>query len=372
MSLLRRIKSWDPVVVGLTAAFVVFGLIMLLSATGPIAMQRSGDSLYYVKHQLLVGVLPGSILFFFLALIPYRVWRTFALPALILSLVLLVAVFLPGIGSVYGGSRSWVHVGPINFQPSEFVKLGFVIYLSAWLAGRKERETSASAAPFFLALGAVMGLLLLEPDTGSMAVIVSMSLLLYFISGAPVAWFLGLGTLGAGLVALLVKFSPYRAARFMTFLHPELDPKGIGYHINQAILAIGSGGFWGLGYGHSRQKFLYLPEVEADSIVAVIAEEMGFWMMLVLLAAFAYLVWRAFKIAKEASDPFGMFLAAGIGAWIGVQTLVNIASMSGLMPMTGVTLPFISHGGSSMVVLLGAMGLLASISCRPMRSRFHL
>ncbi|MDO8584027.1 MAG: putative lipid II flippase FtsW [bacterium] len=364
MAVFDRLKSADPVVFGMTAALVIFGLIMLMSATGPIGMQRANDSFYYVRHQLLVGVLPGSVLFFLFALIPYRFWKAMALPALIASLLLLISVFLPGIGQAYGGSHSWVHIGPFNFQPSEIAKLSFLIYLAAWLSGRKDADVRSSAAPFFLALGVVMGLLLLEPDTGSMAVIVGMSLLLYFISGAPVTWFLGLGVLGAGLLAMLIKFSPYRAARFMTFLHPELDPKGIGYHINQAILAIGSGGFWGLGYGHSRQKFLYLPEVEADSIIAVIAEEMGFWLILILIAAFTYLVWRCFKIAKEAHDPFGTYLAAGIGSWLGIQVLLNVASMTGLMPMTGVTLPFISHGGSSMVVLLAAMGLLASVSAR--------
>lgn len=364
--MLGRLKQLDPVIVGLTVALVVFGLIMLMSATGPIGVQRSGDSLYYVKHQLLVGILPGMALFFLFALIDYRFWRALAFPSLVITILLLISVYLPGIGMVFGGSHSWIKLGPISFQPSELAKLTFLIYLSAWLARRHEESSDPKSGvlPFFMALGAVMLLLVLEPDTGSMAVVVGSSLLLYFMSGAPVVWFLGLGALGAGLVALLIKLSPYRAARFMTFLHPELDPQGIGYHINQAILAIGSGGFWGLGYGHSRQKYLYLPEVEADSIVAVIAEEMGFFVMMILVAVFGALIWRCFKIARETNDRFGSFLAAGVGSWLGIQILLNIASMSGLMPMTGVTLPFISHGGSAMTVLLGAMGLVAGIPIR--------
>lgn len=363
MTLVDRFKSLDPVILGLTVILLVFGLIMLMSATGPLAVQRTGNSLYYVIHQLLAGVLPGLILFFFFALIDFRAWRPFAFVALLVTLILLVMVYLPGIGLAIGGSKSWLKFGPISFQPSEIVKFTFLIYLAAWLAARQGSSSrgKASILPFLGALGAVMLLLVLQPDTGSMAVIVGTSLVLYFISGAPIGLFIGLGALGAGFVALLIKLSPYRAARFMTFLHPELDPQGIGYHINQAILAIGSGGPWGLGYGHSRQKFLYLPEVEADSISAVMAEEMGFFIMAIVIVLFGLLIWRCFKIAKQSPDRFGTFLAAGVGAWIAIQTLLNIGSMTGLMPITGVTLPFVSHGGSAMTILLAAMGLVAGI-----------
>ncbi len=373
MSLVYRLQSLDPVVVGVTLALLVFGIVMLLSATGPIAVQRTGDSLYYVKHQLVAGIIPGLILFLLFSLIDFRAWRPFAFLALVVTLILLVMVYLPGIGYAIGGSRSWVKLGPFSFQPSELVKLSFLFYLAAWLDRRQSEgnvhDAKTGLLPFLCALGAVMLLLVFQPDTGSMTVVVGMSLLVYYISGAPTTWFLGLGALGAGLVGLLIKISPYRAARFMTFLHPELDPQGIGYHINQAILAVGSGGFWGLGYGHSRQKFLYLPEVEADSISAIIAEEMGFIVMLILVVVFGLLVWRCFKIAKECPDRFGSFLAAGVGAWISIQTLMNVASMIGLMPITGVTLPFISHGGSAMTVLLGAMGLVAGIPRRIQRAR---
>jgi cell division protein FtsW len=334
-----------------------------MSATGPIGVQRAGDSLYYVKHQIFSGIFPGLILFFFFSLINYRAWRSFAFLALIATLILLVLVYLPGVGLTINGARSWIQIGMLSFQPSELVKLTFLLYLAAWLEQRQ------SIVPFLCSLGAVMLLLILQPDTGSMVVIVGMSLLLYYLSGAPTHWFIGLGALGAGFVGLMIKLSPYRAARFMTFLHPELDPKGIGYHINQAILAIGSGGFWGLGYGHSRQKFLYLPEVESDSISAIIAEEMGFLVMTLLLVAFAFLIWRCFKISRECPDRFGSFLAAGAGCIVAIQVLMNIGSMTGLMPMTGVTLPFISHGGSAMTVLLGTMGLVAGIPGRAARQR---
>ncbi len=365
MRALDRFRTLDPGILWTTFGLLVFGLVMLLSATGPVALSRSGSSLYFVKHQLTNGIIPGFIAFFTLALIDYRIWRRFALFALIGSIIALTLVFIPGIGLELGGARGWIHLGAFTVQPTEFVKLTFLIYLSAWLAnreGQRDHHTLENGLiPFLAALGAVMLLVILQPDTGSMAVIVLMSLFVYFLSGAPVVWFAGLSVMGIGLLTLLIRHSQYRARRFTAFLHPELDPLGVGYHINQAILAVGSGGWFGLGYGHSRQKFLYLPEVEADSISAVIAEELGFVVMLALLLVFAGLIWRCFIISREARDPFGRYIAAGVGVWIAVQLFLNVGSMTGLMPMTGVTLPLISHGGSAMVSLLGALGLLAGI-----------
>ncbi len=365
MRALDRFRSLDPVITWVTAGLIVFGLVMLLSATGPVAVSRGAGSLYFVKHQMLNGIFPGLILFFFFGLVDYRSWRPLALLALIGTLIMLALVFIPGIGLELGGARGWIHLGAFTIQPTEIAKLTFLIYLSAWLAnrdGQKDHHTLENGLiPFLMALGSVMMLIVMQPDTGSMAVIVLMSLFVYFLSGAPIVWFAGLSIIGVGMLSLLIRHSAYRAARFMAFLHPELDPLGIGYHINQAMLAIGSGGFFGLGYGHSRQKFLYLPEVEADSISAVIAEEMGFIVMVLLIAVFAALVWRCLKISREARDPFGKYLAAGVAAWIAVEIFLNIGSMTGVMPMTGVTLPFISHGGSAMASLLAAMGLVAGI-----------
>ena len=359
-----RILRLDPLILGLVAGLVIFGLIVLMSATGPVAFQRTQDSLYYVKHQILSGVLPGLFLFAFFAVIDYRILKKLAPVFLIGTLALLLVVYVPGIGVTVGGARSWISLGSVQFQPSEIVKLTFLIYLAAWLSGRaggKAHDLHEGLIPLAGMLSGVALLLIIQPDTGTAAVIIGTAMIMYLASGAPLIWFAGMVTLGAGAIAFLVKSSPYRAARFMTFLHPELDPQGIGYHINQAILAIGSGGILGLGYGKSRQKYLYLPEVEADSIFAVMAEELGFIITIVFVIAFGFLVWRCFKIALESRDPFGAYLAIGIGAWLGIQGLVNLMSMTGLMPMTGVTLPFISHGGTSMAVMLGAMGLIAGI-----------
>jgi len=345
-------------------AMVAFGLLMLLSASGPIGYQRFHDAGYFFKHQLIYGLLPGAILFVIFSRIDYRLFLKFAPAALVASIVLLLMVYLPGIGMRFGGSGRWVYLGFLSFQPSEFVKIGVLVYTAAWL----ERHSSESKTldkgflPFLIPLSIVMLLLILQPNTGSMFVIVASALTAYYISGAPFVWFAGLGLLGTALFGLLIKLSPYRAARFLTFLHPELDPNGIGYQINQAYLAIGSGGLFGLGYGHSRQKYLYLPEAYGDSIFAVMAEELGFLICLLFLGLMAFFVWRCWRIAKQASDPFGRYLAVGIGAWIAIQTSLNIASMMGLMPMTGVTLPFVSYGSSAFVALSIACGIMASIS----------
>lgn len=373
MRTLDRFRSLDPVILWLTLGLLLFGLIVLWSATGPVAIARAGNSLYFVKRQLINGIIPGLILFFSLSVIDYRTWKPLAIVGLGASLVLLTLVFIPGLGLELGGARGWIRIGSFSLQPTEFVKLTFLLYLSAWLAnreGQREHHTLENGLiPFLGALGSVVLLIVLQPDTGSMAVIVLMSLFVYFLSGAPVRWFASLSIVGAALLFFLVRHSQYRAARFMAFLHPELDPLGVGYHINQAILAIGSGGVFGLGYGHSRQKFLYLPEVEADSISAVMAEELGFIVMTLFLVALAVLVVRCLKIAREARDPFGRYLAAGIGVWVAVQIFLNMASMTGIMPMTGVTLPFISHGGSAMVSLLAAMGLVSGIPRANARTR---
>ncbi len=357
--------SFDKIFLWLVIGLSVFGLIMLMSASGPLGYKQYGDSLYFLKHQLLMGFVPGALLFSLFAFLDYRKLRALALPALVASVVLLVMVYIPGIGMRIGGSSRWIHFGPISFQPSEFVKITFLIYTSAWLSSRNEQDTRSvqqGLVPFLLALGVIMVLLIKQPNTGSMMVIVCSALFSYFVAGAPVGWFVGLVAAGGGLIALLIKFSPYRAARFLTFLHPELDPNGIGYQINQAYLAIGSGGFFGLGYGHSRQKYLYLPEVAGDSIFAVMAEELGFFMVLVFLAAMCALVWRCFVIAKNAPDSFGTYLATGIGSWIAIQSFLNIASMIGLMPVTGVTLPFLSYGSSALLALAAGCGIVASIS----------
>jgi cell division protein FtsW len=345
----------------------VVGLIMLTSATGPVAYQKFNDAYWYVRHQALYGLLPGLLLFFAMSRIDYRTWRNLAFPMLLVSVVLLLLVFIPGLGADWGTSKSWISVAGFSLQPAELVKLTFLFYLAAWLEARGEhgvRDVSTGLVPFLTSFGIVALLIMLQPDLGSLLVIASIAFIVYFLAGAPSLHLAGLSAAGLLGLWIAIKAAPYRAARFMTFLHPELDPQGVGYHINQAYLAIGSGGFFGVGLGHSRQKYLYLPEVAGDSIFAVIAEELGFVLTLALLALFAALIWRGIAIARSAPDAYGRLVASGIVGWIFSQTLFNLGSMVGLFPLTGLPLPFVSYGGTALMTLLAAMGVMVNISRR--------
>lgn len=364
MSLHLAPRPIDRYLIGLFAGLSVFGLVILLSASGPISFQHYSDSLYFLRRQIILGLLPGLVAFFVLSRFRVQAIKPYALPFLVASLVLLALVFIPGLGHRVGGSTSWLDFRLFRIQPSEFVKVTFIIYAAAWLASRGQREgkTLQGAVPFLAAIAAIIVLLISQPDTGTTAVIMLTSFAMYFVAGAPLVWFAGIGVLIAFGLTILIKLTPYRSARFMTFLHPELDPQGVGYHINQAFLAIGSGGLFGLGYGQSRQKYLYLPEVQGDSIFAVMAEELGFVMVVFFIAAVAAIVWRCFVIARSANSDFEKYVCVGVGSWIALQTAVNIASMTGLMPMTGVTLPFVSYGNSATLSLSIGLGLVAAIS----------
>jgi len=355
----------DKVFLITVVAIAVFGLVMLTSASGPVAYARFGDNFYYLKHQLLIGAIPGGIAFLAGALIPHELWKKFALPMLFISIMLLLLVFIPGIGADFGTfAKSWVVIGGISFQPAEFVKLTFLFYLAAWLEKRGDdlKDIGSGLVPFLWVLGTIGMLIYLQPDLGTLSIIVSTAFVVYFVAGGPILHLAGLGLAGAGLFFAAVTMSPYRAARFMTFLHPELDPQGIGYQINQALLAVGSGGFFGRGYGHSLQKFQYLPEVIGDSIFAVVSEEMGFLFTALFVLLFGFFIMRGLKIAENADSKFGTYLAVGIIAWFGIQALVNVGAILGLMPLTGVPLPFLSYGGTSLVITLAASGVLLNIS----------
>ncbi len=361
---LNIFKNVDYSLIALIGIILLFGLVVLSSASGPMGYQKFGDNYHYVKHQLVYGLLPGIFLLLVCLKINYSFWRKRALILLGASLFLLLLVFIPGIGTEYGTARSWISIGGLTFQPSELLKLTFLFYLAAWLEARGERkmkDMNSGLVPFLISLGIVMLLLILQPDIGTMSVIVAMAIIVYFLAGAPWSHIGVLGAGGFALFFILIKAAPYRTARFMTFLHPELDPQGIGYHINQALLAIGSGGILGLGLGHSRQKFQYLPEVAGDSIFAVVAEELGLIISVLVVAAFIFLLIKGFKIGSQAKDAFGRYLAVGIVSWLVVQALVNIGSMVGIMPMTGVPLPFISYGGSALAVSLAGIGILLNI-----------
>lgn len=343
---------------------LVFGLIMVSSAGIAYSRSRFGDSYYFFKHQLFYGVLPGLAVLYIVQKIDYRFWKRIALPFFLASIFFLVMVFVPGIGSrIYGASR-WLQLGPFSFQPSEMLKLSIIIYLSAWLETRQEKvkDFYEGLVPFLAVVALISLLLEKQPDMGTLGVIIFIAMSIFFISGARLWHMSAIGISGFLALWMLIKFESYRANRLMVFLHPELDPRGIGYQINQALLAIGSGGFWGVGLGHSLQKFNYLPEPVGDSIFAIIGEELGTIGVVVLISLFATLAIIGLRIAKNAPDRFAQLAAAGIVSWIIFQAFINIAAISGLIPLTGIPLPFISYGGTSLIFLLAGIGVLLNIS----------
>jgi len=360
-----NVRKPDLLFLIMAGVLLVTGLVMLNFASGPVAYQKFDDPYWYLRHQVLFGLLPGLVLFAVTALVDYRFWRRAAPYLFGASILLLILVFVPGFSATWSASKSWVRLVGLSFQPVEAAKLALLIFLAAWFAkvgSRGARTAAEGIGPFLAAVGAVSLLVMLQPDFGSLMVIVSAAAVVFFLAGAKWTHLSALAAAGAALLYVTVKTAPHRTARFMTFLHPELDPRGIGYHINQAFLAIGSGGFFGLGLGHSRQKYLYLPEVIGDSIFAVMAEELGFFMTALFLILLAAFFWRGLLIAERAPDDFGRLLAAGIMGWIFFQALFNLGSMVGLLPVTGLPLPFVSYGGTAMAMLLAALGLLANIS----------
>ena len=337
---------------------------MLSSASSFLGFEKFNDSNYYLKHQLLYGFTVGLVAFLIFSKIDYHLWKKYALFLMILNVFLLLIIFIPGLGFGYGGAKRWIQVGFFTIQPTELLKLVFVLYLSTLFAKNIEhiKDPNYGLVPFLVILGASAILIMMQPDMGTLITIILIALSIYFVAGASwkhLWWFV----VGSGaLFLLLIKIAPYRTARLTVFLNPAIDPQGIGYHINQALLAIGSGGFFGLGLGHSRQKLLYLPEVTGDSIFAIIAEEVGFVFAVVLIVLFLALMYKGFQIAKRAPDPFGRLVATGITSWFVLQAFINIAAMVTLVPLTGIPLPFVSYGSSALAVSLAAVGILVNIS----------
>lgn len=346
-------------------ALIVFGLVMISSAGIIYSETRFGDAYYFFRHQFLYGAIPGLLIMYFIQRVDYRFWKKIAFPLFLASVILLLLVFVPGIGmKVYGANR-WINLGPISFQPSEMAKFSLIIYLAAWLESKGERRIQdfyEGFVPFLGIVGVASFLILKQPDMGTLGVLVMIAVSVYFVSGAKLNHIFGFGLMGSFLVFLLVKLEPYRFNRILAFMDRGNDPQGIGYQINQALLAVGTGGIFGLGLGHSRQKFNYLPEPVGDSIFAIIGEELGLIGGMFLVSLFVVLAYQGLKIAKNAPDEFGRLVAVGITMWIVLQAFVNIAANTALIPLTGIPLPFVSYGGTSLIFLLVAVGVLLNIS----------
>ncbi len=367
-------------------ALAAFGLIILASASADSAYQKFGSAYYLLTHQVLYGFLPGLFLFFLFWRIDYLKWKRLSKLIFFILMASLVAVLIPGVGESLNRAKSWIVFGGVSIQPSEFAKLGLIIFL-AWLLAKFGQTPSFSPRIphshasegtggvregikdfrkgfllYFLFPGAVCGLILLQPDMGTAFLIGLIAATMFFLAGGRILHLSILAAAGVAAIGALIKIAPYRMARITTFLNPSFDPQGIGYHINQALIAIGSGGFWGLGLGNSRQKYQYLPEVIGDSVFAIMGEELGFLLCAIFIFCFFLFLWQGFKIAAGAKDKFGYYLACGVVIWFGWQMILNVGSMIGILPLTGLTLPFISYGGSSLTASMAAAGLMLNIA----------
>ncbi len=341
-----------------------FGLIALFSASSVVSYQNFGVTYHYVLRQFLF-ILFSLVLFFGVSKINYLWWKRFAAFFLFSSIFLLILVFIPGLKADYGTASSWINILGLSIQPSELVKISFLIYLATWMEVKKAHIGSFSGGvlPFALILGAISFLMISQPDLGTLFIIICSAIASFFVGGGKMTHIVASGLLVIVLIVALVNSgSTYQADRFACLKDPNFDTQDKCYQINQALIAVGSGGVFGRGLGESRQKFLYLPEVWGDAIFPVIAEEMGFVFSSLLILLYLFIFWRGLLIAKNAPDLYSGTLATGIIAWLAVQTFLNIGGMINLIPMTGVPLPLISAGGSSILSSLLALGILVSIS----------
>ncbi|WP_243386735.1 stage V sporulation protein E [Bacillus kexueae] len=353
----------DFILLIITISLLSIGLIMVYSASAVWATYKFDDSFFFAKRQLLFAGL-GIVAMFFIMNVDYWTWRTWSKVLLIICFILLVAVLVPGVGMVRNGSRSWIGVGAFSIQPSEFMKLAMIAFLAKYLSENQKKITSLKKGlvPTLSLVFLAFGMIMLQPDLGTGTVMVGTCIVMIFIAGARISHFVGLGIIGLIGFAGLVVSAPYRIKRITSFLDPWEDPLGSGFQIIQSLYAIGPGGLFGLGLGQSRQKFFYLPEPQTDFIFAILAEELGFIGGTLILLLFSLLLWRGVRIALGAPDLYGSFLAVGIIAMIAIQVMINIGVVTGLMPVTGITLPFLSYGGSSLTLMLMAIGVLLNIS----------
>jgi cell division protein FtsW len=339
------------------------GVVMVYSASAIVAADRFHDPYFFLKKQLFWALL-GSLAMLAAVRVDYRRLERFVLPALVVAGVLLVLVLVPPIGQAINGTRRWLRLGPVSFQPAELAKLTLVFYLAAFVARRPERLTDVRRGllPPLAVAGAFAGLVLLQPDLGNCLTLVALTFGLLYLAGSPVRYLAWAIAPALPLLVVAVYAAPYRLRRITAFWDPWSDPRGSGFQIIQSWLAFGNGGLLGQGIGASRQKLFYLPEAHTDFIFAVVGEELGFIGAAAFVALFAIVIWRGLRIGLRTSEPFGAYLALGITLLIATQTLVNLGVVTGLLPTKGLPLPFISFGGSALSMTMVSTGVLLNIS----------
>ena len=356
-------KKPDYLLIFAVIAISIFGVIMIYSASYVWAEYKFNDAFKYLKHQLLFLVI-GLVLMYFISKTNYKIYYKKSNIILFSSIILLILVIIPGIGTIRNGSRSWFGIGSFGIQPSEAAKLGLIIFTSKYLANneRSLRNIKKGVLPILGITLLVFLLIMLQPDFGTGVIIVLSIIGLLFVSGVNMNFFIKLGLLGVVGVIVLILMAPYRLERILSFVNPWQDPLGSGFQIIQSLYAIGPGGLFGYGFLNSRQKHFYLPEPQTDFIFSIISEEFGFMGILIVATLFLIIISRGLKIARKTNNIFAKYLVFGIIFQISIQTLFNLMVVVGLIPVTGVTLPFLSYGGSSLLITLCSMGIILNVS----------
>lgn len=342
---------------------LIVGFLVLASASSDLGKIENGDAYFYIKHQLTNGFSFGFIGFFLALYIPYEYWKKSALPLLVVNLVAVLLVFTP-LGFHAGGADRWLALGPLTVQPMEFLKLTFIMYLAAWLSNNsilRSKIISVGLVPFWAICGAVSLLLIIQKSTSTIAVLMLAALFIYFAAGAKWRFVLSTILLGLLLFAIITAATPYRRERILTFFDPHRDISGASYQINQSKITIGSGGLLGVGYGKSITKS-YLPERIGDFIFAVMAEEFGFLGSMLVMGGFFFVIMRGYLLSRKIRDPFAKLLMIGFASVIGIQVFLHIGSNTGMLPTTGIALPFISYGGSALMVFMTMIGIMLNVS----------
>ncbi len=355
-------KKYNKLLLLAVILISLFGLLMIYSSSNIWAEYKYNDPYKYLKSQAIFLII-GYILMIIISKFPYQNYKKLANIIFLTCTIMLILVLIPGIGTVRNGSRSWFGIGSLGLQPSEFAKLGLIIFTSKYLANNTKelKNIKKGVLPILGVLLLIFGLIMLEPDFGTGVVIVMTIIVLLFISGVKINFFIKIGILGLLGVIILILIAPYRLERIISFINPWTDPLGSGFQIIQSLYAIGPGGLLGLGFGNSIQKHFYLPEPQTDFIFAIISEEFGFLGVLIISTLFITIIYSGLKISMRCQDNFGKFLAFGITFGLAFQTILNLMVVVGLLPVTGVTLPFLSYGGSSLLISLINIGILLNI-----------
>lgn len=353
----KIIKEKKPLTLFILPIIIsIIGLFFIFEASSIAAFRNFGTSFYYLRLQAIWFILGiGAMIFF--SFFDYRKLYYLSFPLLLFNIALLILVLIPGIGISSGGARRWLDLGAVTIQPTELAKFTTILYLASWFS-HKERGRFFS---YMTLLVVTILLIILQPDMGSAFIIFGIFIVLYFLSGQQLEYLILLLPFSAAIFYLLIQVSSYRLKRLLAFLNPDADPLGLTYHLRQILISLAAGGFFGRGIGGSRQKYQFLPEAHTDSIFAIIGEEFGFLGSLVLIIVYFILIYQCFVLAKGAKDRFGQLLAGAIFSLLALQVIVNLGGMVNLIPITGVPLPFISYGGSSLLVFFALMGILINI-----------